>query len=140
MDWADIMSRSENSFWGLLGLRLLSADSQRVEIGLTAIESHLNSMGIVHGGVLSSMMDQAMGTLVTAAKGGREGVTTHLNINFLSPMSMGELIATAYPLHETYRTMTLRSEVRNSDGILGCISTATFRLPKDKRNGDAHEG
>lgn len=140
MDWTDIMSRNESSFWGLLGLRLLSADSRRVEIGLTATEAHLNSMGIVHGGVLSSMMDQAMGTLVTAAKGGREGVTTHLNINFLSPMTRGELIVTAYPLHETYRTMTLRAEVRNSDDVLGCISTATFRLPKHKANSDADEG
>lgn len=134
MDWTDIMSRSEKSFWGLLGLRLLSADSQRVEIGLTATESHLNSMGIVHGGVLSAMMDQAMGTLVTATKEGREGVTTHLNVNFLSPMQMGELIVTAYPLHETFRTMTLRAEVRNSEGLLGSIATATFRLPKDKGN------
>ncbi|WP_055108379.1 PaaI family thioesterase [Paenibacillus ihumii] len=140
MDWTDILSRSENSFWGLLGLRLISADSQRVEIGLTATQSHLNSMGIVHGGVLSSMMDQAMGTLVTAVKGGREGVTTHLNVNFLSPMSMGELIVTAYPLHETFRTMTLRAEVRDSKGTLGCISTATFRLPKDQGAPGSHLG
>ncbi|AZK47709.1 PaaI family thioesterase [Paenibacillus lentus] len=139
MDWTDIISRSEKTFWGMLGLRLLSADSQRVEIGLTATESHLNSMGIVHGGVLSSMMDQAMGTLVTATKGGREGVTTHLNVNFLSPMTKGELIVTAYPLHETFRTMTLRAEVHNSEGILGCISTATFRLPKAKTDAAAQK-
>lgn len=137
VDWTDIMSRSETTFWGLLGLRLLSADNQRVEIGLTATESHLNSMGIVHGGVLSSMMDQAMGTLFTAIKEGQEGVTTHLNVNYLSPMSTGELIVTAYPLHETFRTMTLRAEVRDSEGTLGCISTATFRLPKVKTDAAA---
>lgn len=130
MDWnEEILRRDEQSFWGLLGLRLLSADKARVELGLTAQASHLNSMGIVHGGVLSSMMDQAMGTLVAKVKG-KLGVTTHLNVNFLSPMRTGELVVSAFPLHETHRTMTLRSEVRNEEGTLGCISTATFRLPK----------
>lgn len=125
----EIMEREEQSFWGLLGLRLISADVGRVELGLTATESHLNSMGIVHGGVLSSMMDQAMGTLVATVKG-KFGVTTHLNTNFLSPMRIGELIVSAFPMHETHRTMTLRAEVRDAEGTLGCIATGTFRLPR----------
>lgn len=135
MEWDDIMRKEEHTFWGLLGMRLITADENRVELGVTAGESHLNSMGIVHGGVLSAMMDQAMGTLVAAIKKGRQGVTTHLNVNFLSPMHHGELVATAYPLHESPRTMTLRAEVRNSEGILGCISTATFRLPRERNAG-----
>lgn len=130
MEWSDIMKKEEQSFWGMLGMRLISADNNKVEIGVTAGPSHLNSIGIVHGGVLSSMMDQAMGTLVAKVKDGQLGVTTHLSVNFLSAMKAGELIATAYPLHETFRTMTLRAEVRNGEGELACISTATFRLPK----------
>lgn len=130
MDWNEIMQREEKSFWGLLGMRLISAEKDRVEIGITAGDSHLNSMGIVHGGVLSAMMDQAMGTLVAVSKDGIQGVTTHLNVNFVSPMRKGELIATAYPVHESSRSMTLKAEVRDSNDVLGCISTATFRLPR----------
>lgn len=124
--------QGKNTFWDLLGFKLISADEKRVEIGLAAGESHLNAKGIVHGGVLSSMMDQCMGTLVTLTKKGQLGVTTHLNVNFLSPMLPGELVVTAYPLHETHRTMTVRSEIHDSKGTLGCISTATFRLPRDR--------
>ncbi|WP_059053379.1 PaaI family thioesterase [Paenibacillus senegalimassiliensis] len=132
MEWNEEVSRrNEQSFWGLLGLKMINADSSQVELGLTAGDSHLNAMGIVHGGVLSSMMDQAMGTMVATLKG-KFGVTTHLNVNFLSPMRAGELVATAFPLHETYRTITLRSEVRDEEGTLGCISTATFRLLKQE--------
>ncbi|MNW53628.1 hypothetical protein D3C74_311940 [compost metagenome] len=131
MDWSDIMKREEQSFWGLLGMRMISADNSKVEIGITAGKSHLNSMGIVHGGVLTSMMDQAMGTLVAQIKNGQQGVTTHLNVNFLSAMKPGELIATAYLQHETFRTMTLRAEVHNGEGVLACIATATFRLPRN---------
>ncbi|GIO41903.1 PaaI family thioesterase [Paenibacillus apis] len=129
MEWKEIMGKEEHSFWGLLGMELISVDKQMVEIGLNADERHLNSMGIVHGGVLSAMMDQSMGTLVAAVKG-RLGVTTHLNVQFLSPMHKGVLKVSAFPLHETYRTMTLRAEVRDAEGVLGCISTATFRVPK----------
>ncbi|WP_223070424.1 PaaI family thioesterase [Paenibacillus caui] len=130
MDWTDIMARNDKTFWGFLGMKLISVDSGRVEIGLDAEEKHLNSMGIVHGGVLSSLMDQAMGILLSEAKGGAQGVTTHLNVNFLSPMSPGQLVASAFPVHETFRTMTMRAEVRNAEGRLGCIATSTFRLSK----------
>lgn len=131
MEWSDIMKNEEQSFWGMLGMRLISADNSKVEIGITAGPLHLNSMGIVHGGVLSSIMDQAMGMLVAKIKDGQLGVTTHLNVHFLSAMKEGELIAAAYSLHETFRTITLRAEVRNGEGELACISTATFRLPRN---------
>jgi len=130
MDWNEMLRKEENSFWGLLGMRFISADPTCVELGLTAGDSHLNSMGIVHGGVLSSLMDQAMGTLVAVIKEGVFGVTTHLNVNFLNAMRKGELVAAAYPVHESRRTMTVRAEVRNAEGVLGCMATATFRLPR----------
>ncbi|MNH85925.1 putative esterase [compost metagenome] len=133
MDWAEIMERSNHSFWGHLGGRVLSVDKNKVEAALTIEPKHLNSMGIVHGGVLSSLMDQVMGFAVIAAKDGRQGVTTHLNVNFLAPMGLGELYVTAYPVHETYRTLTLHAEIRDEQEVLGCMATATFRLPSEKQ-------
>ncbi|GIP21516.1 MULTISPECIES: PaaI family thioesterase [Paenibacillus] len=130
MEWEEIIQRSEDSFWGLLGGRVLSVSPSKVEAALTAQPKHLNSVGIVHGGVLSSLMDQVMGFAVIAAKGGLQGVTTHLNVNFLAPLGVGELIITAYPVHETHRTMTLHAEIRNAKGELGCMATGTFRLPR----------
>ncbi|USB32008.1 PaaI family thioesterase [Paenibacillus sp. YPG26] len=132
MDWTEIMERSDQSFWGHLGGRVLSVDKNKVEAVLTAEPRHLNSVGIVHGGVLSSLMDQVMGFAVIAAKDGQHGVTTHLNVNFLAPMGLGELYVTAYPVHETHRTVTLHAEVRDGKDVLGCIATATFRLPGGK--------
>lgn len=132
MEWAEIMERSNNSFWGHLGGRVLSVSKNKVEAALTIEPKHLNSVGIVHGGVLSSLMDQVMGFAVIAAKDGRQGVTTHLNVNFLAPMGLGEVFVTAYPVHETYRTLTLHAEIRNEEQVLGCIATATFRLPSEK--------
>ncbi|GGH18166.1 PaaI family thioesterase [Paenibacillus segetis] len=134
IDWTEITSRNEKTFWGLLGLRMLSVDSSHVKLALTVNESHLNSMGIVHGGVLSSMMDQAMGTLVTANKNGQQAVTTNLNVTFLNAMRSGDLVVSAYPMHESQRSMTLRAEVHGEDGTLACIATATFLVPRDSKS------
>lgn len=132
MDWHDMMSRNESTLWGLLGFKLISADKEKVELGLTVSEKHMNVMGIVHGGVLTAMMDQAMGTLAIALKDGTPAVTTHINVNFLNAMKSGELVATAYIVHASYRTVTLRAEIHDENGVLGCISTATFRMLKQE--------
>ena len=131
MDWSEMMSRNETSFWGFIGFKLLTAKEDKVEVGLVATEQHLNQMGIVHGGVLTAMMDQAMGTLSMLHWQGTPGVTTHIDVNFLNAMTSGELVATAHKVHATQRTLTLRAEIHNEDGILGCISTATFRMMKN---------
>lgn len=133
MDWSEMMSRNETSFWGFIGFKLITADEDQVKIGLAVSEQHLNLMGIVHGGVLTAMMDQAMGTLAISHWNGTPGVTTHIDVNFLNAMTStnGELVATAYIVHASQRTLILRAEVHNADGILGCISTATFRMIKN---------
>jgi uncharacterized protein (TIGR00369 family) len=89
-------------------------------------------MGIIHGGVLTSLMDQAMGMVATAAMEVDSCVTTNLNVHFLAPMRQGELIVTSTILHQAGRSVTAQSEVRDASGTLGCMATATFRVVRAK--------
>jgi len=130
MDWSEIMLKEQMSFSGNLGMKFNRIDKDCVELELEIEEKHLNYVGIVHGGVLSSLMDQSMGTLVGAIKG-RLGVTTHLNVNFLHAAKAGAIKTYAYPVHETFRSMTCRAEVRDSNDELCCMATGTFRLPRE---------
>ena len=131
MDWSDVMVLNEKSFWGFIGFELISATKESVELGLQVEDRHLNYKGIVHGGVLTALMDQAMGVLVCMMRiDGTQGVTTNLNVTFLTAMQEGKLVATAHLIHETFRSMTMQAEVRNEEGVLVSIATATFRLPK----------
>ncbi|WP_145329865.1 PaaI family thioesterase [Paenibacillus xylanexedens] len=122
----------DGRFWGFLGCRYIKGNKQEVQIALTAGENHTNSMGIIHGGVLTSLMDQAMGMVATAAMEVDRCVTTNLNVHFLAPMSQGELIVTSTVLHQAGRSITTQSEVRDASGTLGCMSTATFRVAKSR--------
>ena len=64
------------------------------EVRLDIKEQTLNRGGIVHGGVICSLVDQAIGAAVGYAigKGGR-AVTVELKVNFLAPSTSGTLIA-----------------------------------------------
>ncbi|HEY2491425.1 MAG TPA: PaaI family thioesterase [Paenibacillus sp.] len=123
-----MLAKGKDTFWGFLGCEFISGDGTEVKIALDAKEHHLNSMGIVHGGVLTSLMDQTMGMVATAAKNIDNVVTTNLNVHFLAPMKEGRLIVTAIVLHEAGRSLTLEARIHDSEGTLGCISTGTFRV------------
>lgn len=122
----------DGRFWGFLGCRYIKGDGKEVQIALTAGEHHTNSMGIIHGGVLTSLMDQAMGMVATAAMEVDGCVTTNLNVHFLAPMKQGELMVTATVLHQAGRSVTTQSEVRDESGTLGCMATATFRIARPR--------
>ncbi|MDQ0494357.1 PaaI family thioesterase [Paenibacillus brasilensis] len=117
-----------NTFWSYLGCELVGADENEVHIALQAGPQHTNVMGIVHGGVLTSLMDQAMGMVAMGSRQMQSCVTTNLNVHFLSAMRQGALQVKARILHQAGRTITTEAEVRNSEGTLGCMSTATFRV------------
>ncbi|MHA0856049.1 PaaI family thioesterase [Paenibacillus sp. CMAA1364] len=123
-----MIAKGKDTFWGYLGCEFISGNTKEVKISLEVKEHHLNSLGIVHGGVLSSLMDQAMGMVATAAKNVDACVTTNMNIHFVSPMRSGVLTVSAIVIHEAGRSLTTEARVHDSDGTLGCISTAGFRV------------
>ncbi|GIP27292.1 esterase [Paenibacillus sp. J23TS9] len=128
----EMIARGENTFWDYLGCEFVSADEHEVVIALEAKEHHTNSMGIIHGGVLTSLMDQAMGMAATAAKDQDSCVTTNINVHFTSAMKTGKLIVTARVLHMAGRSLTTEARIHNSEGTLGCLATATFRVVNRK--------
>ncbi|KJD47016.1 PaaI family thioesterase [Paenibacillus terrae] len=117
-----------NTFWEYLGCELIEADANEVHIALQAGPQHTNVVGIVHGGVLTTLMDQAMGMVSMVSRNMELCVTTNLNVHFLSAMKQGRLEVKARILHQGGRTITTEAEVKDSEGILGCMATATFRV------------
>ena len=76
--------------------RLLGFDDiESVELGrvvfrMPPAEEHLNPLGTVHGGVLTTLLDSAMGCAVhTTLTAGAEYTTLELKVNFLRPALAG---------------------------------------------------
>jgi uncharacterized protein (TIGR00369 family) len=119
---------AESTFWGFLGCQLERIRDDKIIVSLEAKPHHLNVIGIVHGGVLSSLLDNAMGIAVMLARPQDKVVTTNLNVHFVSPLKEGKLIVTAEVVHQSRKMITTYGTVTDDAGQLGTMGTGSFRV------------
>lgn len=79
-----------------LGFKYEKIDDTHLQIGLPVKELFVNSVGVIHGGILSTLADVAMSNLIPAdEKGVQKAVTVDLNVTFLKPATGSYLTAKA---------------------------------------------
>ncbi|MBP1961715.1 PaaI family thioesterase [Paenibacillus aceris] len=123
-----LAAAAEPTFWGFLGCEFVAMKDGIVTIALEAKSHHLNPIGIVHGGVLSSLLDNAMGIVIMTARPEDKVVTTNLNVHFVAPLYEGRLTVTAELIHQSRKMITAQGRVMDRDGNLGTMGTGTFRV------------
>ena len=91
--------RVKGGFADLVGYELAAWSEDRCVVTLTVDERHINRSGVMHGGVLTTMMDAALGYVGTYAPEGappRRAFTVALNSHFIGTAKPGaSLTATA---------------------------------------------
>lgn len=113
----------------LLGIEPESILEGRSRFGLVLRTEHLNPYGIVHGGVVYSLVDTAMGAaLVSRLEPGERCTTVEIKINYLTPASEGRLDAEAVVVERTRRLGVLEGRVTNGAGRLVALATGTFYI------------
>jgi acyl-CoA thioesterase len=113
----------------LLGIRPVSMGDGRARFELTVREDHLNPNGVVHGGIVYSLADTAMGAaLFSALDPGQSCTTLEIKINYLAPVTSGELAAEASVIGRTKRTGVLEARVHGDGGALVAVATGTFYI------------
>jgi uncharacterized protein (TIGR00369 family) len=73
--------------------------------GFVAEQRHLNLGGVVHGGMLMSFADDALGATIFQAVGRRPVTTIQLNTQFVSPVRLGELVEVRAEVLRATRTV-----------------------------------
>jgi len=115
------------AFARLLGIRPRSLGDGRTRFELTVGEDHLNPNAVVHGGVVYSLADTAMGAALFAElEPGQTCTTLEIKINYLAPLRAGTLAAEAAVIGRTRRTGVLEARVHADDGPLVAVATGTF--------------
>lgn len=107
----------------------LSVEAQDDGTSLVVVEAgdeHLNQHGTVHGGVLATMIDAAMGTAVSST-GGDSPVTVSLTVTYLEPGQPGRLEARARVRKQGKRLMIVEAEVVQGDEVVA-DALATFSV------------
>ena len=84
----------DTAFYRWSGIELVDAEPGEVEVAFEAGPEHVNIQGLVHGGMLATLADTAMGLAVrTKLEPGRRHVTVQLGVEFLAPGRRGRIVA-----------------------------------------------
>jgi len=113
----------------LVGLRVVRRHRDGVTI-VCPMSDHLrNGAGVMHGGVIATLADVAMGVALTSHFDGRRPVTTtEMKINYLRPIQDGELIARSHVLRTGKRLCVGRVDMFDSKRQLAAVAIVTYIL------------
>jgi uncharacterized protein (TIGR00369 family) len=111
-----------------LGVEVQQADDGSARIAFEARDEHLNPAGTLHGGVLATLVDTAMGTAVrSATDDGDVPATSQLTVTYLRPGKPGPLEVTAR-LRTKGEHLTVCEADVEQDGRSLVHAVATFAL------------
>ncbi len=98
-------------------------------LGLRIAAAHCNSRGLLHGGVIAALADNAMG-LSVAGRLDPPGapVTVNLAIDYLGPGRMGQWLDITPNFLNIGRTLAFAGALVNADGVPIARASASFHV------------
>jgi uncharacterized protein (TIGR00369 family) len=114
-------------FARLLGIELVDLSEAGATLGLEVRAEMLQNQGVVHGGVIASLVDTAAAFAVSTILAGDEITTTiDLTIHFLRPVTEGRLTATAEVRRAGKRVIVLSVEITDAQGETVATAVTAF--------------
>jgi uncharacterized protein (TIGR00369 family) len=104
----------------------------RPEGGMVVCDFNLSDLyagypGFMHGGVIFSVLDEAMGWAVYCLCSGTLAITAKAEVRFLRPAPTGEnLRVTAEVVDRTRKLVTAKAAISRGNGVVVADSTATM--------------
>jgi 1,4-dihydroxy-2-naphthoyl-CoA hydrolase len=122
----------ETGLGSFLGFKTIEVGPGRMRCGLEVRPDLLNPFGMMHGGVISALVDHVLGAVCyPVVPRGTWGATTEFKLNFVAPVRSGTVVATAEILSMTRRTAIVRIDVTNDDQLVALAQgTVTLKPPK----------
>jgi uncharacterized protein (TIGR00369 family) len=122
-----------------IGLKLnFAQEGKEVKAEFTPQKNHQGWSGLVHGGIISCLLDEAMS--YAALFSGVNTITAKMKSRFKRPARIGEKLAiTAAVTRKTRRLVEARGEIRLKDGtpIADSIATMFILSPRQEPKANA---
>jgi uncharacterized protein (TIGR00369 family) len=113
----------------LIGLELVNVGEGTATFELEVTPNLFNSLGILHGGIIATIADAAMGVAFGTLCGINDIFNTvEFKINFLHPVKEGRIRARGRVVHRGNKTGVVEGEVENMKGDLVAKSLGTMIL------------
>lgn len=115
--------RPGREFMELVGPIWVRQREGETRYGFVAELRHLNTGGVVHGGMLMTFADQALGMTSWAVNGNRPQVTVQLDVHFVSGAKLGEFVeARCRIVRQTRSLMFLAAELSVEERVVATAS------------------
>ena len=116
----------ENTVIDFLEIEVVPTPDGEARLELCADSRHANLYSMAHGGVLTTMVDTAMGAKCLALN--KKVVTISLNIEFMHAVMTNtpRVFTDAQVLHDGRKTMVCECKIIDAKGKLYAKATATF--------------
>jgi len=116
-------------FNALLGIRVVRYHSDGLTVECAVKEELLNSAGVLHGGVLATLADAAVGIALSRHfEGKRPFTTTELKINYMRLVSEGKVRARARLLKVGTRLCVGSVEMKNAADQMVAAALLSYML------------
>jgi len=102
-----------------------------VIIGLRLAEPHTNARGLIHGGLIAALADNAMGLSCSQQLGGTASlVTIGLAVDFIGSATTGQWLTIESEVMRTGSTICFAQGLVKADDAIIARANATFRVVK----------
>jgi uncharacterized protein (TIGR00369 family) len=100
-----------------------------VNIGLRLAKAHTNSRGLIHGGLIASLADNAMGYSCAQVMGWTTSfVTVSLAVDYVGSAETGQWLAVECEVIKTGSTICFSQSLIKADDAVIARASATFRV------------
>jgi len=100
-----------------------------VIIGLRLAKPHTNGRGLIHGGLIATLADNAMGHSCAHRMGAESSlVTISLAVDFVGTAQVGQWLAVETDVIKTGSTICFAQSFIKADDIVIARANATFRV------------
>ncbi len=95
----------ERGFLGLVGPVWERRGHDGPDLAFQASEKHENLRGVVQGGMLMTLADRMLGAISRAHNENRPQATVHLDVDFLAPVRIGDVVVGRGQVRRNTRTL-----------------------------------
>jgi uncharacterized protein (TIGR00369 family) len=105
-----------------------------VVLGLRLAKAHTNARGLIHGGLIASLADNAMGYSCAQATGWITSfVTVSLAVDYVGSGQIGQWLAVECEVIKTGSTLCFAQSLIKADEVVIARANGTFRVVPSKQ-------
>jgi len=128
---------------GLVNMRALESDGDGdAALAMDVTPNALNRYGYVHGGMLFTLADYAMGATARRLAGeDARAVTLEAKANYLTNVTEGGVIARCTALHQTEHLIALETRITDAatDALMMVVTGTYYIIPQEAGDADGDE-